>query len=297
MPTYRTVVPLANVTIDPESRFEFTGGIILAQMPAWVRDEKMLESLSEWDRESVKESSAAFIAAYEAKALGSPDPTWTGKTPKSIQETKYELCILANLALWFRSCPASFTVVLHAPDFGSGPVGQRISRHMPLLFCPADVDTHISAANIAIAARLHSGLASVKHDEGSLWTAIRATWAGLQFNAEPVRYALLWMALEALFGPEDAREMTFRLSQRIAFFLFEDRVKAREVFGAVREAYGFRSKIVHGRWKETPDGLRRMVEIEDWVRSAFERILTDHTLRETFGSKKREGYLDDLVFR
>lgn len=159
------------------------------------------------------------------------------------------------------------------------------------------MDTHISAADIAVAARLHGALASVKQDEGSLWTAIRATWAGLQLNAEPVRYALLWMALEALFGPEDGREMTFRLSQRIAFFLFEDRAKAKEVFGAVKDAYGFRSKIVHGRWKETAEGLERMVEIEDWVRSAFGRILSDGTLQETFSSRKREGYLDGLVFR
>jgi hypothetical protein len=187
--------------------------------------------------------------------------------------------------------------VLHAPDFGSGPIGQRITRHSPLLWCPREMDTHISAADIAVAARLHGALASVKQDEGSLWTAIRATWAGLQLNAEPVRYALLWMALEALFGPEDGREMTFRLSQRIAFFLFEDRAKAKEVFGAVKDAYGFRSKIVHGRWKETAEGLERMVEIEDWVRSAFGRILSDGTLQETFSSRKREGYLDGLVFR
>lgn len=114
MPTYHTVVPLAHVTIDPGSHFDFAEGIVLAHTPTWVRDEKMLESLSEWDRASVKESSASFIATYEAEALGSPDPAWSGRTPKSIQETKYELCVLANLALWLRRpCPASFPYSTH----------------------------------------------------------------------------------------------------------------------------------------------------------------------------------------
>ena len=45
-----------------------------------------------------------------------------------------------------------------------------------------------------------------------------------------MRYALFWMALEALFGPEDGREISFRLSPRIAFLLAENSAQAKGFF-------------------------------------------------------------------
>jgi hypothetical protein len=36
---------------------------------------------------------------------------------------------------------------------------------------------------------------------------------------------LLWVVLEAIFAPSDPREITFSLSQRVAFFLGNDRKK------------------------------------------------------------------------
>lgn len=297
MPVYHTVVLLQNVTLDPSARFEFAGGVLLTATPPWVPKEKMLKGLSEWDRKAVQESSSALIATYEAAVLGDQDPAWSGTEPKSIQETKYELCVLANLALWLqRASPAHFVVVLHAPEFDDTIITQQISRHSPLLCHPRDVDNRITATDMPIAAQLHRSLAAVTRDT-SLWTAIRATWAGLQLNVETIRYALFWMALEALFGPEDAREITFRLSQRVALFLAEDRAEAKELFSLVKKGYGFRSKIVHGRWKEDPDGITRMAEVEDLVRRSFGRILSDDVPRETFSGKAREAYLDELAFR
>src|SRR5262249_40706002 len=59
---------------------------------------------------------------------------------------------------------------------------------------------------------------------------IRTVWAGLQTNTVEIRYSLLWIALEALFGPEDGGEITHRLSQRIAFFLKTENPATREMF-------------------------------------------------------------------
>jgi hypothetical protein len=116
-------------------------------------------------------------------------------------------------------------------------------------------------------------------------------------NIERVRYALFWIALEALFGPEDAREMTFRLSQRIALFLAPDRAAARELFNDVKEAYGYRSKIVHGRWRRDPDGLARMAEVEAWARQCLIRVLRNAPARASFSDRKqREAYLDGLPY-
>jgi hypothetical protein len=133
--------------------------------------------------------------------------------------------------------------------------------------------------------------------ETALFNAFRATWAALQMAIQPVRYALLWIALESLFGPEDGREMTFRLSQRIAMFLAPDRGAARALFGAVKDAYGFRSKIVHGKWQRDSDAMERLADIERWTRTALLRLLQQAELRAIFsGRKTRETYLDALPY-
>ena len=297
MPVYHTIVPLQNLSLDPSLSFELASGLILTSTPAWLGTEKMLESLSECDRRAVQESSFSLLAIYEAAALGDPDPDWRGPEPKSIQDTKYELCVLANLALWLcRASPAGFVVVFHAPEFNDTPFTQSMSQHTPLLCHPQDGDNRIEASDIPTVARLHQSLAATKRDT-SLWTAIRAMWAALQTNIEVIRYALFWMALEALFGPEDGREMTFRLSQRIAFFLEDNPVRAKDLFAIAKKGYGFRSKIVHGRWKDDPESTTRMAEVEVLLRRAFGHILEDEKLRNTFSGKGRESYLDERPFQ
>lgn len=296
MPLFHTVAPVQGVDLGAEERFEFGEGVLLTSTPTWVAKQEILQRLSEGDRRAVELVRHAFVATYEAAALGDPDPAWTGADPKSIQETKYELCVLANLALWLsRPCPVNFRVVIHAPQFGADPVAQQISWHSPLLSHPKDVESRITAAEIPLATRLHLSLVALGR-EGAVWTAVRATWAGLQMNIEAIRYALFWIALEALFGPEDAREITYRLSQRVAFFLGGDRAEAKALFALAKKGYGFRSKIVHGRWKEEPDSETRMAEAEDLVRRSLVRVLEDEELRETFSGKGREPFLDDLVF-
>lgn len=298
MPVFHTVVPIQNVDLGADARFEFAGGLLLTATPPWVPKQQMLQGLSEGDRQAVQHASHAFVVTYEAAALGDPDPGWAGADPKSIQETKYELCVLANLALWLsRPCPVHFKVVIHAPQFEAEPVAQQvISGYSPLLCHPKDVGGRVTAADIALATRLHSSVAALGRD-GAVWTAARATWVGLQMNIEVIRYVLFWMALEALFGPEDAREITYRLSQRVAFFLASDRAEARELFAVAKKGYGFRSKIVHGRWEEEADSEARMAEAEDLVRQSLVRVLEDEELRKTFSGKTRETFLDDIVFR
>jgi hypothetical protein len=256
----------------------------------------MLESLSAIDREGVKTATHAFLLTYSADALGTPDPDWKGPEPKSIQESKYELGILANLALWLvRPSPACFHVVIHAPQFGSEPVIQQIERTSELLCHPGDVESRFTEDDLSLDATYHEALVKVPR-ETALWTAIRAAWGGLQMNVESIRFLLFWVGIEAMFGPEDGREITFRLSQRLGLFLGETKADARQLFDLARAGYGFRSKIVHGQWKEDPNATKRMAEAESLFRHAFARILSDQQLVSTFTSKQREQFLDSLAF-
>lgn len=297
MPTFHTVVPIHNIDLSPGMTVEFADGLRLIAMPHWVEKQGLPNGLSTDDREAVRLASHAFVVSYEAAALEEPDPNWTGAYRKSIQQSKYELCLLGNLALWLiKPSPVCFSVVIHASQFGAELVAQQVQSCSTLLCHPNDVDARITASDLDIAPGLHQGLASVSPTT-ALFTAIRATWAGLQMNIEDIRFALFWIALEALFGPEDAREITYRLSQRLGFFLGASQSEARELFLKAKKAYGFRSKIVHGRWKEDPENTTRMAETEAFLRRSLVRIMESKDLTATFSGKSREGFLDDLLFR
>src|SRR5258708_7055130 len=108
---FHTVAPLAWIRLDAGEQYDFGAGVALREVPDWLAKEQMLKQLAEWDRRLItEECRAAFVATYEADSLGSPDPDWKGKEKRSIQETKYEACVLANVAMWLSSpTPATFS--------------------------------------------------------------------------------------------------------------------------------------------------------------------------------------------
>ena len=57
----------------------------------------------------------------------------------------------------------------------------------------------------------------------------------------------LWIAMEALFGPSDGTEVTFRLSLNTANTVDLPGLTRRAVFNWAKKAYGHRSGLVHGR--------------------------------------------------
>lgn len=296
---YHTVIPLQNLRLDLQHGIEFADGFVLGPLPEWVRTDPILKDLNKWDQRRVADAQLAFTATYDAVALCDPDPAWKGTEPRAIQDAKYEAGVMANLALWLaKPSPAGFTVVIHGPDRSSGPLAQRASTHSPLLCHPRHNPATVESSDIVAASGLHVGLVEIMRNGrgGSLWTVARSTWAGLQMNIPPVRCALFWVALEALFGPDDARETTYRLSQRLGFFLGRDRNDGRELFATAKRGYAFRSRIVHGNWKNDPEGDDRMFEAEQFVRQSFARVLSDVELVRTFSGRSRESFLEDLVF-
>ena len=60
------------------------------------------------------------------------------------------------------------------------------------------------------------------------------------------RYLWEWVVLEALFGPENSNETTYRLSQRNAWFLATSLDERQNLCELTKKAYRWRSRIVHG---------------------------------------------------
>lgn len=298
-----TVVPLHNLELDTGTRIAFARGLVLQDVPEWVKKESFLDFLNYNDRESIKAARHAFVAEYEATAIGEPDPTWKGDRPRSIQDEKAEAALLASLALWLRQpSPVHYTVVLHGLALAvSGepkqqPIILRSESQTQIYWHPKDVQNPFTAEHARKAAELHNALASIPRDN-AVWTAIRALWTGLTSYSADIRYSLFWIGLEALFGADDSSgEITYKLSQRIAFFIAEKPEDARDIFRKAKKCYSTRSRIAHGRWGSDPEIDARMAETEAIFRTAVRHLLDSPDLLKTFVSKERNTFLDDWVF-
>jgi hypothetical protein len=295
MRRFKTVVPMHNLHLGGPS-VQFGPGVYVALIPDWLRADGLLKNLSQWDLARFEACTHCFVHEYEAEALGSPDPLWKGPDPRSIQDAKIELSYLANLALWLqRPGPIGFNLIFHAPEWSSRFSIQGTERCDRYLCHPGDSDQKITSEDIEPASKLYGALTQIPRHSAP-WTAISALIAALQMNREEIRHLLLWVALEALFGPEDGREITYRLSQRLALFLATNRTEARELFGKAKRAYGFRSKVAHGKWKHDDETTAMTGFTEALLRRSLLRLMRDGDVTSKFLGQQRETYLDDLPF-
>lgn len=113
----------------------------------------------------------------------------------------------------------------------------------------------------------------------------------------PVRFLLLWIALEALFGTSS--EISYRIAQRVAFFNTESRAEAKKVFDKARKGYNWWSKIVHGlklRNLNREESEEVLYDTETMIRTSLQKALLGEGVSDNFADKNREAYLDSLVF-
>jgi putative transposase len=214
--------------------FNFGQGVAFCPLPEWLKEEQILEKLSYDQRQELLRLSFAFVAEYQADSLNTVDSGWTGHTPKSKQAHAIELTHLANLALWLaQPSKIGFEILIHADQpYANTWILQQLHVFHPLIPLAKYTRARLGKNDFELARELYLALTSLTNSsrEGVVWTAIHALRQALTEQTWVIRYLLLWVALEALFGPEDAREITFRLSQRVAFFLACDRREAQELF-------------------------------------------------------------------
>jgi hypothetical protein len=299
-----TVVPLHNLNLAGSTRIPFGSDFYLQDMPQWVKTDKgVLADISHHDRQAILVTKHALVAEYDAKAIGEPDPSWSGKTPRSIQDSKAEAAVLGNLALWLRQpSPVCFTAVFHGLSWdvpGSKekqPIIQRSETgRLPLLCHPNDLQNPVEKRHVVKAGELHGVLCSIPRNN-AVRTAMRALWMGLTTYEADIRYSLLWISLEALLGAEDSGELIYKLSQRIAFFLADTPEDGRALFRKAKKCYAMRSKIVHGRWNDDAEIDVCMADTEAITRTVFRRLLEKPELLKTFISSQRDRFLEEWVF-
>ena len=306
MDPWITVAPIYRYW--PGADFQITtpidlgNGVFLTPIPDWVKGPEMTPYLHESERqEHVQNAPLAFTTAYEAASLGDPDPRVLAQQPVSKQDTAMERIRVANLALWLAH-PSSARFHLSF-DFRSDHgkwIHRRTSRHgNPLLPHPADVENRLTRDDLAAAKALNEACAPLPASS-TVWISARALWRALTETWWEGRYLTLWIALEALFGPAQAAETTYRLCQRLALFLDGGGRRGQETFGHAKGGYVWRSKVVHGlrlQKLKPAESERFMYQTERWIRAALVKILGSVDLIASFSDHhRREALLDDLVF-
>lgn len=157
-------------------------------------------------------------------------------------------------------------------------------------------DARLNAEDLVSAQGLYTALTSLQ-PEGPVRIAARALLDALHDASWPLRYVLLWIALEALFGAPSGGEAMFRLTYRMAMFLKGPGGEGRDLFRRAKKDYSIRSDIVHGmRERDIADSDEVMAAAEEWVREALRRVLFDSRVTEKFNGKARDQWLEEMVF-
>jgi hypothetical protein len=278
---------------------DLANGVRLEPIPSWVKDDESLQLLSWKDREHVRDATLVFAAEYEADALGSPDPDWKGKAPRGIQAGIDEKFVLASVALWLaKPTLLSCGSVFHFGRSGDPTSLRQVGSLKPVWILEAENQNTLTHDDVEHARELFRVILSVPRG-GTVWTALRMLVRALVEQSWEIRYLLQWIVLEALFGPDNSNETTYRLSQRIGIFVGDEGPRQKELYRLSKDAYSVRSKIVHGAklMKMTPEkSIEMSTATEDLIRVALRKILGSPKYTAEFDSRERDTILDDLVF-
>jgi hypothetical protein len=269
--------------------YQFSEAVSICSLPSWIQEDDPADGLRPQLRDKIDTSEPTCIQIqYQASALSSE------------QRDATRQIFSLHLALWLaRGTPLSFDVIAHAENYGSQWVTRHIVSYNSARPLPAYQGESLTVPDFDKAKMLFHGIENVSSD-GTVRTALGVTTRALVEGSWELRYLLFWLALEALFGPDDGREITFQLAQRIALFLEPDGTKAQQLCRDVKKSYGWRSKMVHGRKLTTlkdEEDEELIKDLEILARRALVAVLEDEKMVSIFDGGNREKFLDSLAFR
>ena len=282
-----------------EPPFGLASGVRIERIPDWVKADEALKYLSWSDRTHIQDAKWVLATEYEADALGSPDPDWQGLNPRGIQASVDEKFVLASIALWLaKASTITCGPTLHFGRKGDSESMRQSATLYPVLIRNDENDNIPTLTDLETAGRYLKAILDLKRDT-TLWIAVRMLVSALTESMWEGRYLWQWIVLEALFGPDSPAESTHRLTQGISLFIEMEKNSKKVTFKMAKEAYGWRSKLVHGAKLSkltTPKSMELTIFTEGLLRAAFRQILESATIAEILNGKNREEYLENLVF-
>jgi hypothetical protein len=304
-----TIVPIYNLWSLPDELqlpFSLNKRASLSRLPDWLTDEQqsnVVDLLLPKVREELKAHGTiryCIVVEYQADSLGSTDPQWQGQKTRSIQDSAFEDARNFFLALWLvHPTSIHYRQVVHVANRPSDRLIRQIEKYDPQRHLPNCEDDEYQVSDLERARLIANGLSDVPIN-GNIRTAVHAVMRAQTEGEWTIRFLIFWLVMESLYGPEDGREITFRLSQRVAIFLSSNSVDAKNTFRRVKASYSWRSKLVHGlrlaKLTEV-ESTKLIIELEECIRDSLIKILSDDSLLATFDGSAREQFLDELVFK
>lgn len=258
--------------------------------PNWYQTRSRSPGDFAFDHQDSREFGLAIVGQYDAENSDSE--------PEARQKELNDQILLVPFAFWCAQ-PSSFTGgrIVHylISDDGSSIRTTRGARVIPL---PSETSAIYGADDVVKATKLFGVITALSRD-GTLRAVIRMVHKALTESMWDVRFALHWVALEALYGVSSKGELRFRLSTHLALFLGANEEERKALAKKAKGLYDIRSKIVHGLQYSgvTRDqAVAYCGEVEVLVRSSLVKILLGND-RETFDSRKRDEYFNALIFR
>lgn len=298
---YACAIAIGNFSYlqDLKKKIELSHGITIEPVPNWIRGAYDATGLSTNDKYLIKCSLFSLSAEYEAEALGSPDPHWNGKSTRSIQAGIEEKFSLANVAFWLvKSSPFTFGPVLHYRRIGDPTSFARGGLLKHILIGNEEHGNIFSQGEFLETGRFLAKILDLERNT-TLWSSIRTLISALTEKNWEIRYLLQWIVLETIFGPDNG-DLSYRISQRVSFFLGRDSTERKKIFQDMKKGYKWRSKIAHGASLDSlspEDSLELTQKTESLIRNAVRKILEEPTLQQSINGTQRNEFLDDLVFQ
>jgi len=272
-------------------------GVSLDAIPQWFKAERLYAEKEFGKRETLC-SEACLRATFQGDGLGELCAGPGGRQGRN-HEASWERIRIANLALWLARPSALHVELVVTTEPDPGPGGTAISGRFLESIRPHE--RYASAAlglnHVKTADRLATAIQELPRPS-SVWTATRFLWLALTEELWETRYVNLWVAIEALFGPENRERVGRKLRTRVAKFLNDNDKEALVARDIVRAGYELRSAAVHGSRlarRTEPEMSESMLMSEGIVLTALRRILSDPELVAKFCSSSRDDYLDDLA--
>lgn len=285
--------------VDGQSRL-VTPEVTYEPLPAWfqtlMEDDLAKEELGV---HTDFQDRFCLCTRYEADPL----PNSQGQSPSTDKPSPHDearrALQTASLMLWLsRRTSFGYDRIALAQQGLDGWFWRELTSHDVRVPLPSYKNADVEPNDFSVSFQFASVFAATKV-HGTVRTACNALGMALTQLDWPLRYLSLWLVLESLFGPEDARETSFRLCQRMALFLSPRGPEAVSLFKRLKESYGWRSKTVHGmRLQKLDDdkSLELLEFLESWVHQALRKILANEQMLAKFDTNVREEYLDQIAF-
>lgn len=276
------------------------GGVQVTPLePVLLRDEN-LEALAWNDRETLRSDTRfQFELSYMACSLGDPDPAWSGKPLRSKQSMADEKIARALLACWVvRPTLIGPGQVFHIQECGETWTVRESARAFTFVhFSEGHGHAQLLDDDMLQVRTIHEGMLGLDRD-GTIVPALSMLGHALREREWKVRYLLMWVGLEALFGPDSPSEVSHRIALRMAYLLGGDAQGRWATYRTAKKCYSWRSKIAHGlRMGDYREEEARAAfdGTENLLRQALLMMLLDGTLRASIDGRGRDEFFERLV--